>query len=148
MSHDDPRFTRRAVLAGGAALAAMPVIGSRLTPAFAESPILGPLRPSVYRNKLGAFEIPTILDGAHMIDGPTGTFGVNQTEADVKKFAVENLLPDSKLENPFTPVIINTGKEVILFDSGTGPARRPHAGRLPSLLEQAGLKADQIDIVV
>lgn len=148
MSQSDPHFTRRAVLAGGAALAAMPVIGSRVTPAVAEAPLAGPIRPSVYRTRLGDFEVTTILDGANVIDGPTGTFGVNQTEADVKKFAVENLLPDSKLENPFTPVIVNTSKEVILFDSGTGAARRPHAGKLPSLLEQAGLKADQIDIVV
>lgn len=148
MSQSDPRLTRRAVLAGGAVLAATPVIGSRMTPTFAAAPLAGPIRPSVYRTKLGDFEVTSILDGVNVIDGPTGTFGVNQTEADVKKFAVDNLLPDSKLENPFTPVIVNTGKEVILFDSGTGAARRPSAGKLPSLLEQAGLTADQIDIVV
>jgi glyoxylase-like metal-dependent hydrolase (beta-lactamase superfamily II) len=148
MSQSDPRFTRRAVLAGGAALAALPIIGSQATPATAGAPLAGPLRPSVYRTKLGEFEITTILDGVNVIDGPTGTFGVNQTETDVKKFAVENLLPDSKLENPFSPVVVNTGKEVILFDTGSGAPRRPNAGKLLALLEQAGLKPEQIDIVV
>jgi glyoxylase-like metal-dependent hydrolase (beta-lactamase superfamily II) len=148
MSQSDPRFTRRAVLAGGAALAALPIIGSQATPATAGAPLAGPLRPSVYRTKLGEFEITTILDGVNVLDGPTGTFGVNQTETDVKKFAVENLLPDSKLENPFSPVVVNTGKEVILFDTGSGAPRRPNAGKLLALLEQAGLKPEQIDIVV
>jgi glyoxylase-like metal-dependent hydrolase (beta-lactamase superfamily II) len=141
--------TRRGLLAGGAAATvAMPMIAAQLVPAAAQVPPLGPIRPAVYRVKLGDFEITTILDGAIQADGPAGTFGVNQSEADVKKFAADNLLPETKLENSFTPVIVNTGREVILFDTGNGMARRPSAGKLAATLDIAGLKSDQIDTVV
>jgi glyoxylase-like metal-dependent hydrolase (beta-lactamase superfamily II) len=148
MPQPDPRFTRRSVLAGGAAIASMPMIGAQLTPAAAQVPALGPIRPSVYRTKLGDFEVTTILDGAIQADGPYPIFGMNQPETEVKKFAADNFLPDTKLENSFTPVIVNTGKEVILFDTGNGAARRPNAGKLAATLDLAGLKAEQIDTVV
>lgn len=45
-------------------------------------------------------------------------------------------------------MIVNTGKEVVLFDSGNGARRRPKAGNLLSALKGAGFSADQIDVVV
>lgn len=148
MPTPDTDITRRTVLAGGAALAAAPMVASQTTPAEAQMPLFGPIRPSVYRVKLGAFEVTTILDGSVQMDGPAGTFGTNQPEGDVKKFAADNFLPETRMENSFTPVIVNTGQEVILFDTGNGAARRPDAGKLAATLDIAGLKADQISIVV
>ncbi len=146
---EDIRLTRRNLLAGAAGLAATPAIGLGLTrPAFAAAPQLGPERPSVYRVKLGQFEVTTVLDGAIQLDGPHPIFGQNQPEDAVKAFAKENFLPPEKMEISFAPVIVNTGSEVVLFDAGNGARRRPNAGKLASLLEQAGLKADQIDVVV
>jgi glyoxylase-like metal-dependent hydrolase (beta-lactamase superfamily II) len=149
MTKSTTQITRRGLLAGGAAAAAaMPMIAAQTVPAAAQMPPLGPIRPAVYRVKLGEFEITTILDGAIQMDGPAGTFGVNQQEADVKKFAADNLLPEAKMENSFTPVIVNTGQEVILFDTGNGAARRPNAGKLAVTLDIAGLKAEQVTAVV
>jgi glyoxylase-like metal-dependent hydrolase (beta-lactamase superfamily II) len=142
-------FSRRAILAGGAALtAAAPLLAAQSTPAEAQMPMFGPIRPAVYRVKLGGFEVTTILDGSVQMDGPAGTFGMNQGEADVKKFAADHLLPEARMENSFTPVIVNTGQEIILFDTGNGAARRPDAGKLAATLDIAGLKADQVSIVV
>jgi glyoxylase-like metal-dependent hydrolase (beta-lactamase superfamily II) len=136
------------MLTSAAATVAMPMVAAGTLPAGAQMPPLGRIRPAVYRVKLGDFEITTILDGAVQSDGPVGTFGVNQPEADVKAFAAANLLPESKLENSFTPVIVNTGREVILFDTGNGAARRPDAGKLAATLDIAGLSSDQITAVV
>jgi glyoxylase-like metal-dependent hydrolase (beta-lactamase superfamily II) len=141
-------ITRRAILAGGAALGAAPLLAAQGTPAAAQMPMFGPIRPSVYRVKLGGFEITTILDGAVQMDGPVGTYGMNQSEADVKKFASDHLLPETRFENTFTPVIVNTGKEIILFDTGNGAARRPDAGKLAATLDIAGFKSDQVSIIV
>ncbi len=44
--------------------------------------------------------------------------------------------------------MVNTGTEVVLFDSGNGAGRRPNAGRLRELLASAGFAPDQIDVVV
>jgi glyoxylase-like metal-dependent hydrolase (beta-lactamase superfamily II) len=45
-------------------------------------------------------------------------------------------------------VIVNTGEQLVLFDSGNGAARRPDAGRLAELLETAGFAPGEIDVVV
>jgi glyoxylase-like metal-dependent hydrolase (beta-lactamase superfamily II) len=149
MTTPPPRLTRREALAGGAALAALPLLGALPgASAFAAAPLQGPMRPTVYRTRLGEFELTTILDGVVQANGPHPIFGNNQPAEEVKAFAAANLLPTEKIENSFTPVVVNTGKEVILFDSGNGAARRPNAGRLLEMLRAAGLKPDQVDIVV
>ncbi|WP_088344124.1 MULTISPECIES: MBL fold metallo-hydrolase [Rhodomicrobium] len=142
-------LSRRELLTGAAALAALPLLGAVLPgAAFAAAPQLGPMRSSVYRAKLGQFEVTTILDGAIQVDGPHPVYGQNQPAEAVKAFAEQNFLSSSKIENSFTPVIVNTGKEVVVFDSGNGAARRPYAGKLAIKLGEAGLKPEDVDVVV
>lgn len=118
--------------------------------AHAATPQLGADRPFFYRAKLGKFEITTILDGYVQADGPHPIFGMNQPADVVQALAKQNFLPETKIENTFTPVIVNTGNEVIIFDTGNGGStgRRPTAGRLAAQIAQAGIKPDQVDIVV
>ncbi|MEL6792707.1 MAG: MBL fold metallo-hydrolase [Pseudomonadota bacterium] len=133
-------ITRRAALAGGlAALSA---------PAFADAPMLGPLRPVANRVKLGAFEVTTILDGAVVFDGPYPIFGGNASEAEVQALAAANGLPTSKMEISFTPTIANTGSKLVLFDTGNGAGARPGRGWLLENLGAAGYKPEDVDTVV
>ncbi|NJM34078.1 MAG: MBL fold metallo-hydrolase [Rhodomicrobium sp.] len=142
-------LTRRTLLTGAAALAAAPAIGTVLSgTANAAVPQLGPERPSVYRVKLGAFEVTTILDGAIQIDGPHPIFGQNQPADAVQAFAEQNFLPTGKMEISFTPVIVNTGQDLIMFDTGNGVGRRPNAGKLAATLSQAGFKPEDVTVVV
>jgi len=127
----------------------MPIANSLLSgAASAAVPLLGPIRPAVYRVRLGDFEITTILDGTTQGDGPHPIYGNNQPEAEVKELAADNLLPETKFENSFTPVIVNTGQQVILFDAGNGAPRRPNAGKLAATLDIAGILPEQVDTVV
>jgi len=149
MSSTSSTLSRRTALLGalgaGAALAAS---GIPTRPAQAAAPMLGPTKPSVYRFKLGDFEVSTILDGAIQLDGPHPIFGANQKPEDVQKLAAENFLPTSRMAISFAPVVVNTGKELILFDTGNGAGRRPDAGALRAMLGSAGYTPEQIDIVV
>jgi glyoxylase-like metal-dependent hydrolase (beta-lactamase superfamily II) len=53
------------------------------------------------------------------------------------------------LEHPYVPCVLNTGKELILFDTGNGDMRRKDGlGNLVDLLGVAGYSAGDIDIVV
>jgi glyoxylase-like metal-dependent hydrolase (beta-lactamase superfamily II) len=52
------------------------------------------------------------------------------------------------MEIQFNPVVVNTGQQLVLFDSGNGVARRPNAGSLRQTLQAAGYDAGQIDVVV
>ncbi|MEM9725350.1 MAG: MBL fold metallo-hydrolase [Pseudomonadota bacterium] len=133
-------ITRRAALAGMGALAA--------SPALAKAPLLGVARPDFYRFKLGAFEVATILDGVIQRGEPQSIFGTDQTPEAFAALAAANFLPVDQIENGYTPVVLNTGAEVILFDTGNGAARRPGRGALREILAANGLAPEQIDIVV
>ena len=149
MSDSSTDLTRRQslLLTGGAALAA--ASGIAATPALAAAPMKGVLRPHVYRFKVGGFEVTTLLDGVGARKGPHPIFGADQKPEDVAKLAAANNLPADKFENGYTQTLVNTGKELILFDTGLGAGRRDKGlGKLRSLLQQAGYKPEQIDVVV
>ncbi len=140
-------ITRRQALGSAAALAgAALAAGGR--PAEAAAAMQGPLRPDLYRVKIGDFEVTSILDGAVQVDGPHPIFGENQPKEAVQAFATENLLPPEKMEISFTPIVVNTGSQIILFDTGNGMGRRPGTGALFSRLAGSGIQPSQVDIVV
>lgn len=145
-------LTRRQALASAAALAAAPLIAGRTaTPAQAAAPMLGADQPTHYRFKLGAFELTTLLDANAFIDGPWPVIGANSTKDEVDQLMRDNLLPEAKYQPGFTPMIVNTGKELILFDTGNGArgfVPRPHGGWLAAKLAPAGFSPEQIDLVV
>jgi glyoxylase-like metal-dependent hydrolase (beta-lactamase superfamily II) len=141
-------LTRRKLLTGAAAIAAAPALGQiAMGPALAAAQ-LGPELPSVYRVKLGAFEVTTILDGAIQLDGPHPIFGQNQPAEAVEAFAAQNFLPPKKMEISFTPVVVNAGQDLIMFDTGNGAGCRPNAGKLAATLSRAGIKPEDVTIVV
>jgi glyoxylase-like metal-dependent hydrolase (beta-lactamase superfamily II) len=115
--------------------------------AYAAAPKQGLSRPSIYRFEVGEFEVTSILDGAIQLDGPHPIFGQNTTQDDVAALAVANFLPPTRMEIPFTVTVVNTGAEVILFDSGNGAARRPNAGLMRERLAGAGIAPEQVDII-
>lgn len=113
-------------------------------------------RPDVYRFKLGAFEVTTILDSFATRDGLHPLYGGDRPADDVHALARANRLDPLRFEHHFVPTLVDTGKELILFDTGNGSlakereamrARLPD-GRLVALLAEAGYGADDIDAVV
>ncbi len=131
---------------GGASLAPVALAG-RTEPVRAAAPALGAARPAYYRFKLGQFEVTTLLDGAVQVDGPHPIFGQDQTPEAVQKLAEANFLPPTRMEIGFAPVVVNTGSQLVLFDTGNSPERRPNAGNLVATMKAAGLDPAQIDVV-
>lgn len=117
-------------------------------PARAAAPMLGSLKPSVYRFTLGGFEVTTVNDGAIQLKGPHPIFGQNVDAEQVKELAAKHLLPMEQMIISFAPVLVNTGTELVLFDTGNGAGRRPKAGQLRARLAAAGYTPEQVDIVV
>lgn len=113
------------------------------------SRMLGVLRPSVYRFRLGAFEVTTILDGVTQRDGPHPGFGHNVPAETLHALCESNNLPPKQFEHGYVPTVLDTGKALILFDAGNGDMRRKDGlGNLRQLLGVAGYAPDDIDIVV
>ncbi len=108
----------------------------------------GALRPQVNRFKLGNFEVTTFLDGWLSRDDFYPIFGADQPEEAVRAHAQANLLPSHALEINFTPTLVNTGRELILIDTGHGATKRQMGmGNLRNLLPVAGYSPEDIDIV-
>lgn len=152
MSRNPPRLSRRNVLALGAAAAATPLaVGTFPSAANAASPLRGVDLPKHVRVKIGAFELTMIADSEAFIDGPYPLIGKNGTEEEVRKLMRENLLPEQRYQPGFSPAILNTGKEVLIFDTGNGEngfVPRPNGGWLADQLGPAGFKPEDIDVVV
>lgn len=145
-------LNRRRLVAGAGALAAAPLIAMTSShPAAAAAPMLGSSQPTVYRFKLGGFEVTMISDSAAFIDGPWPIIGGNAEQAEVDQLMRDNLLPANKYRPGFSPMVINTGKDLIVFDTGNGErgfVPRPAGGWLAAQLAPAGFKPEDVDIVV
>jgi glyoxylase-like metal-dependent hydrolase (beta-lactamase superfamily II) len=112
------------------------------------APMLGVLRPQIYRFKLGGFEVTQILDGFRIAPGPHPTFGQDQSAEDVHDLLKANGLPSTNFDHHFVPTLVNTGKELVLFDTGNGKGRLATAGHLRELIVTAGYTPQQVDVVV
>lgn len=116
----------------------------------------GEMQPTIYRFKLGSFEVAPIMDSKVVRSGLTPSFGGEAGAADVKALAAANRIGADKYEHPFTPIVVNTGKELVLFDTGNGSLAAENEqlkGRLPpgnlvARMAQAGYKPEDVDVVV
>lgn len=110
--------------------------------AQAAVPLQGPRMPLFHRAKLGAFEVTTLLAGSREGDKPQETFGLNVPAGDFAAVSAANFIPADKSFNSFAPVLVNTGKELVLFDTGLNPEG------ITAALASAGIAPDQVDVVV
>ncbi len=119
--------------AAGAGLALSPLELARAAAETGGSKVPNPSQvenPGFHRFQFGDFEITTLSDGRRAGEAPEKTYAVGQDPKAVAALLEENLLPADRFVNSFTPVLINTGKELVLFDTGMGLAlaRRGSAG--------------------
>jgi glyoxylase-like metal-dependent hydrolase (beta-lactamase superfamily II) len=119
-------------------------------------PMHGEMQPTIYRFKLGGFEIATILDSKAIRGNLHPTYGANASGDEVHKLARDNNIDPERLEHPNVPTLVNTGNELILFDTGNGALpheyeqlrQRMPPGNLVDRLAQLGHKPEDIDIIV
>lgn len=111
-------LTRRTALMAGATL---PFAATLPAPARAAAEMKGAAMPGFHRFKLGEFEVTTLLVGSRPMEKPQETFGLNATPEDFAALAQANFLPADMSQNFFTPTLVNTGTELVLFDTGLAP---------------------------
>ncbi|WP_323785661.1 MBL fold metallo-hydrolase [Thalassovita sp.] len=133
------RLTRRAMLA---ATASLPLGAALSTPLSAAAAMLGAAPPRFNRFTLGGFEVTTLLAGTRTVPEPQKIFGLNVSDQEFADVSAANLIPADKAQFFFTPTVVNTGSELILFDTGLNPAG------ITDALNAAGHSPDQIDKVV
>ena len=120
------------------------------------APMLGNLQPTVYRFKLGAFEVATLLDSKGVREGMHPNYGGNASAAEVQALARENNLDPQRFEHHNIPTVVNTGRELVLFDTGNGALPKEYEqlkarmapGNTAARLADLGYKPEDIDVVV
>lgn len=134
-----PKLSRRHALFAAAAL---PLAGLASRPALAKAEKLGPASAGFHRFALGDFEVTTLLAGSRLNETPREIFGLNASDEDFAAASAAAFLPADKAMNFFTPTLVNTGAELVLFDTGLAP------DAITATLAAAGVTPDQIDVVV
>lgn len=132
-------FTRRQALAATAAPLALaaPSVG------LAAADMLGASAPASYKRfKLGSFEVTTLLGGTATRDNAQGIFGMNVSAEEFADVSADNFIPADKAQFFFTPVLVNTGAELVLFDTGL------NADATGAAITAAGYAPEQVDKVV
>ena len=118
--------------------------------------MLDKMQAKIFSFKLGGFEVAAIMDSKSIREALHPNFGGNASAEEVHALARANNIDTNRFEHPYTPVLINTGNELVLIDTGNGAlgkeypqlrARLPD-GELVSLMAHAGIKPEDIDIIV
>lgn len=135
-----PTLSRRQALLAGASLPLAAAFAPTLAKAAAE--MKGASVPQFNRFKLGGFEVTALLAGTRTVENPTEIFGLNADPAEFSAVSEANFIPTDKAQFFFTPTLVNTGAELVLFDTGLNGAG------ITAALAAAGHTPDQIDVVV
>ncbi|EDM30718.1 hypothetical protein RTM1035_05823 [Roseovarius sp. TM1035] len=112
------------------------------TPARAAAPMLGASTTRYNRVTLGDFEVTTLLAATTARPDPQTIFGLNVSAEEFAAVSAANNIPTDQAQFFFTPTVINTGAELVLFDTGLNP------DAITSALAAAGYTPDQVDVVV
>ena len=112
-------LTRRKLLTTGAAL---PLAGLAAGTAKAEAPMMGASMANHRRFMIGDFEVTTILGGTAPRENPQGIFGMNVSPEEFAEVSENNFLSTDVSNFFFTPTLVNTGAELVLFDTGLNAA--------------------------
>lgn len=135
-----PGLTRRQALAASAALPfAVPLLSH---PAPAQTALQGSGFAPWNRFRLGSLEVTTLLAGSRAGDNPQETFGTNVSAEEFAALSAENFIPADRSQGFFTPVLVNTGADLVLFDTGLA------ADGTLAAMAAAGVTPDLVTTVV
>lgn len=135
-------LTRRQTLISGAALPLVAAASGTASPAKAESHGMTPPNAIKHSFMLGDFEVSTLLAGTRTVEDPQAIFGVNVSPEEFAQVSAANFIPTDKTQFFFTPTVVDTGSELVLFDTGL------NAPGIAGALDAAGYTAADIDVVV
>ncbi|AIR70848.1 MBL fold metallo-hydrolase [Dickeya fangzhongdai] len=118
-----------------------------LVPAFANAEAVAQVKtqPGYYRIMVGQYEITALSDG-------TNTMPMDKLLTRTPREKIVSLLEASYLkpqvETSINAFLVNTGKNLILVDSGTGALGGKTTGKTLANLKAAGYKPEQVDTVL
>lgn len=99
-----------------------------------------------FRLMVGNYEVTALNDGfSHL--SPKRLLNITQQSAQ-QQLHQHFIDTDNGVTNPFNAYLINTGKKLVLIDSGAGDCFGPESGHLVENLRASGYQPEQIDAVL
>jgi glyoxylase-like metal-dependent hydrolase (beta-lactamase superfamily II) len=115
------------------------------SPVLAQAPFTGVSSPS-YRFKIGDFEVTALADGYLDLDQALfASADKTETHALLASAFRDETAPIRTSVNAF---VVNTGKQLVLIDSGTIDGYSPTLAKLPERLAAQGFAPDMFDAVL
>jgi glyoxylase-like metal-dependent hydrolase (beta-lactamase superfamily II) len=137
------KLTRRhALLAGAAAPLAAPMLALGARPAAAQEASAAMPLPLHRTVPLGEMRVTALLAGSGQQENPHEIFGLNVDDATFQEVSEENFIPADRTVGFFTPTLVDTGAQRILFDTGL------NAGGLLAAMQEAGYAPGDVTHVV
>jgi glyoxylase-like metal-dependent hydrolase (beta-lactamase superfamily II) len=147
MTSREPELSRRRVLSGGLAAAA---VSSGLTqPARASQPTVNVQVPAAYRFKLGEFECTVVSDGPLKLGEFTAEMFKGVSQERIDEILAANFLDKTDFTVDQNALVVNTGGKLVLIDAGMGFRKiyGPRTGHLLANLRGVGIDPASIDVV-
>lgn len=143
-------FTRRTMVTA-TPLAAAGLIGTAraqgAAPAAPVAPSAGAGQaPGFYRFKVGEIEAIAVHEG--MANRPLEGLVRDVPFADVKKAMADAFLPETDFANTFTALVLRTGGQTVVIDTGFADNGAPTTGRWMANVRAAGLEPAQVNTVI
>lgn len=133
------KLTRRSALMAGAAAPFATIAAPTLVRADGHA---APQNAIQNTFELGAFQVSTLLAGTRAVGDVHSIFGLNVSDEEFEAVSEANFIPADQAQFFFTPTVVRTGSEIVLFDAGLSAAGTTAA------LEAAGITAADVNVVV
>src|SRR5262249_22884786 len=101
---------------------------------------------SFYRYKVGDFEVTALSEGS-VRNAALQNMALNKSVPEIQKALGDAFLPTDHVINYFNVLVVNTGKNLVLIDSGFGDNGAPTVGMLLSNMQAACLDPKNVDTI-
>ena len=126
---------------------ALPLLVSLLAP-LAQAQTVAPLKtqaPGYFRLAVGDYEVTALFDGYNDLS-PDLLQGMSPER--IRALLARQAIDGSAVQTSFNAFLVNTGKQLILVDTGAGQCIGATAGNLVANMRAAGYAPEQVDTIL
>ena len=145
MQHFNVNLSRRSLLKAATFGAIATAIPPLLTSTGAAQEARTSSNPVFYRFRLGNFQAISITDG--ILTAPAALFATNASPQQLKQVLSDSFQSASLLAH-CNILFVDTGRNKVLIDTGSGVLSGPTAGRLQTNLSTLGIRPTEIDTII
>ncbi|WP_238351733.1 MBL fold metallo-hydrolase [Pseudomonas sp. SWRI99] len=113
--------------------------------AMAQAPQVGTQAPGYFRLAVGDYEVTALFDGYNDLS-PKLLQGMSQSR--IRALLARRSIETPGVQTAFNAFLVNTGKQLVLVDTGAGQCIGATAGQLSANMQAAGYKPEQVDAIL